>query len=116
MKPTDLPHTTDEDGEHNPSECYPCLAAEEVHSDCRCGECCRRLILEVLVEDAEVEPKIKERCSPLYEHPQADGERDAGTDWLSAERRRRSLHVFGSPDESLHDSRDAAAHVPAVFV
>jgi hypothetical protein len=87
VKPTDLPHTTDEYGEHSPSECYPCLAAEAVHSDCRCGECCRRLILEVLIEDAEVEPKIKERCSPLYEHPQltASGTRELIGYLLNAE-------------------------------
>jgi Fe-S-cluster containining protein len=39
---------------------------EEVHSDCRCGECCRRLIVEVDLDDAEREPKIKERCEPIY--------------------------------------------------
>lgn len=39
---------------------------QEVHSNCRCGECCRRLIVEVELADAEREPKIKERCSPIY--------------------------------------------------
>ncbi len=44
--------------------------AREVQSDCRCGECCRRLIVEVGLEDAEREPKIKERCSPIYAPPE----------------------------------------------
>jgi Fe-S-cluster containining protein len=30
------------------------------------------LILEALPQDAEVEPKIKERCSPLYERGEGD--------------------------------------------
>jgi hypothetical protein len=34
--------------------------------ECRCGECCRRLIIEVAVEDAEREPKIKKLGSPTY--------------------------------------------------
>jgi hypothetical protein len=85
VKPTDLPHTHDDD--EYEGECYPCLAAEAVKSDCRCGECCRRLIQEVLVEDAEVEPRIKERCSPLYEHPRltASGTRELIGYLLNAE-------------------------------
>src|SRR5207244_12144378 len=45
---------------------------------CRCGECCRHLIIEVLPEDADVEPKIKERGSPLYAGPEltASGQRE----------------------------------------
>jgi Fe-S-cluster containining protein len=39
---------------------------QETHSDCRCGECCRKLIIEVEPEDAEREPKIKELCDPIY--------------------------------------------------
>jgi Fe-S-cluster containining protein len=71
---TDVPHGTDEDGEHDPDACYRCLAEQEpVRSDCRCGECCRSLILEATAEDGVVEPQIKERCSPLYEHPQLTG-------------------------------------------
>ena len=38
----------------------------DVHNDCRCGECCRHLIIEASVEDAEREPKIKERGDPIY--------------------------------------------------
>jgi Fe-S-cluster containining protein len=67
VKPTDLPHDSDEDGDHDPDACYPCLAATEVQSVCRCAEWCRRLILEVLPEDAEVEPRIKRECSPIYD-------------------------------------------------
>ena len=38
---------------------------KEVHSDCRCGECCK-LIIEVDLEDARREPKIVQRGSPIY--------------------------------------------------
>jgi Fe-S-cluster containining protein len=41
-------------------------AGTETHSDCRCAECCRRLLIEVDLQDAEREPKIKERGSPIY--------------------------------------------------
>jgi Fe-S-cluster containining protein len=42
---------------------------EPSHSDCRCGECCRRLLIEVDLDDAEREPRIKE-ASPIYESPE----------------------------------------------
>jgi Fe-S-cluster containining protein len=42
----------------------------EVQSDCRCGECCRRLIIEVGTEDAEREPRIREKGSPIYLPPE----------------------------------------------
>jgi Fe-S-cluster containining protein len=60
-----LPHLTD-DPDHDPEECYECLLKEEVISTCRCAECCRRLIIEVGLEDAEREPRIKERGDPIY--------------------------------------------------
>src|SRR4051794_32178708 len=59
-----LEHFIDEDGNHDEDSCYPCLMKLEVKGDCRCGICCRQLILEALPEDAELEPRIKE-CSPL---------------------------------------------------
>ena len=62
-------HQLDEDGEHNEEECYQCLLAKEVGSACRCGECCRRLIIEADLEDAKRESKIKELRSPTYQHP-----------------------------------------------
>ena len=37
----------------------------EVRNDCRCGECCRNLVIEVELDDAEREPRIKERGSPI---------------------------------------------------
>jgi Fe-S-cluster containining protein len=62
-------HQLDEDGEHDEDECYQCLLGKEVQNDCRCGRCCRALIIEVLLEDAEREPKIAERGSPIYTDP-----------------------------------------------
>jgi len=38
----------------------------EVQSECRCGECCRHLIIEAGLEDAEREPRIKTRGSPVF--------------------------------------------------
>jgi Fe-S-cluster containining protein len=38
----------------------------EVHNNCRCAECCRHLLIEVGLDDAESEPKIRERGSPIY--------------------------------------------------
>lgn len=52
---------------HEPDDCYWCAAAQPpALSECRCGNCCRRLLIEVDVEDARREPKIAERCSPIY--------------------------------------------------
>ena len=71
-------HALDEDGEHDPDRCYPCLIKEPaVQSECRCGKCCR-LLIEAEVEDGEREPKIKEKCSPLYADPRVtiSGERE----------------------------------------
>lgn len=59
-------HTLDDDGEHDESACYQCLVNKEpVTSDCRCGVCCRRLLIEVGLQDAEREPRIKEMGSPI---------------------------------------------------
>lgn len=38
----------------------------EKRCDCRCGECCRRLLIEVDLEDAEREPRIRDLGSPTY--------------------------------------------------
>jgi Fe-S-cluster containining protein len=79
MRHTDLPHNEDfEEFEHDPDSCVPCLAANEVKSDCRCGECCKSLILEALVEDALVEPRIAEKGDPIYQAPEltASGTRE----------------------------------------
>lgn len=62
-------HQHDEDGDHDPDTCYACLLQMEVGSQCRCGECCRNMIVEALPEDADREPKIKEFGSPIYTDP-----------------------------------------------
>lgn len=58
-------HTLDEEGDHDPDRCYTCLLSRELKCECRCGECCKNLILEALPQDAEREPRIKQRCSEL---------------------------------------------------
>jgi hypothetical protein len=69
VKHTDLPHSCEDDDSEG--DCLPCVAAEgHVSSACRCGECCRRLILEALPEDALVEPRIKERCEEVRDFPE----------------------------------------------
>lgn len=69
------PAATDE---HDPDGCYHCLLDETVSNICRCGNCCRGLIIETCLQDAEVEPQIKQRGSPVYAGPEftASGERE----------------------------------------
>src|SRR4051812_47751659 len=68
MRHVDLRHTCEDDDDIDGSEgCVPCLTATEAKSECRCGACCRSLILEACVQDAEVEPRIKELCGELRE-------------------------------------------------
>jgi Fe-S-cluster containining protein len=71
-------HQFDEDGFHDEEECSVCLIASAPTCQCRCGQCCRGLLIEVSVEDAEREPKIAERGDPMYEHPNltASGNRE----------------------------------------
>jgi Fe-S-cluster containining protein len=59
-------HTLDEDGFHDEAECYRCLLNKEVKNECRCGDCCRHLIIEATLEDAQQEPNIAEFGSPTY--------------------------------------------------
>src|SRR5206468_2599458 len=55
---------------HDPEECYWCLEAQgPTLATCRCGDCCRRLIIEVTLEDAKREPKIRKLGSPIYIDP-----------------------------------------------
>src|SRR6266705_3123938 len=59
-QPEDDGHDRDEDGEHDPDCCQNCLEANHtVTNDCRCGECCERLIIEATARDAAREPLIK---------------------------------------------------------
>jgi hypothetical protein len=56
---------------HDGGDCYWCAALEPpAISSCRCGDCCRRLIIEVTREDARIEPKIREQGSPIYTAPE----------------------------------------------
>lgn len=67
-------HDLDEEGEHDEDECEKCLETEgTVTSSCRCAECCKRLLIEVGLRDAEREPRIKELCGPIYDPPELTG-------------------------------------------
>src|SRR5262249_13858690 len=59
----------DEDGCHDEDACRVCLEGKAVTNACRCAQCCRRLIIEALVEDAKGEPKIRELGSPILGPP-----------------------------------------------
>jgi Fe-S-cluster containining protein len=63
----------------------------EVHSDCRCGECCRHLIIEAELDDAEGESRIKERGSPIYAPPELTG----------TGQRELAGYVLNSPDNGF---------------
>ncbi len=71
-------HEFDEDGWHDEEHCRVCLEAKAVINACRCGECCRRLLIEADLEDAKREPEIAERGDPIYEDPRltASGKRE----------------------------------------
>jgi Fe-S-cluster containining protein len=58
-------HPLDEHGEHDEESCYQSSLGNDVKSECRCGACCH-LLIEVLPQDADREPRIKDKGSPLY--------------------------------------------------
>jgi Fe-S-cluster containining protein len=68
-------HDLDDDGVHDPDECTACLLTKAKECICRCGECCRQLLIEVLAEDADREPKIKERGTPIFDDMNPTGEK-----------------------------------------
>ena len=58
----------DEDGDHDEDECWLCIERNHVVlNDCRCSDCCRQMIVEVTLRDAEREPRIQEKGSPIYD-------------------------------------------------
>ena len=59
-------HDLDKYDCHDPDACWECLHLEIVENLCRCGQCCRSLLIEVEIRDAEREPKIAEFGSPTY--------------------------------------------------
>ena len=61
-------HDFDEDGMHEPDECELCIERTcSVTSECRCGHCCERLILEATLRDGEREPRIAAECPSIRE-------------------------------------------------
>lgn len=58
-------HELDEDGDHEPSECQKCIEAKDaVVCECTCGDCCRHLIIETTLADAQREPLIVQHGTP----------------------------------------------------
>lgn len=59
-------HDLNEFDVHDPDECERCLEQNEsVLSNCRCGFCCERLILEASLRDGLHEPRIAAECELL---------------------------------------------------
>ena len=59
-------HELDEDGDHEPEECQKCIEKQySCECDCRCGDCCRSLIIETTMLDAVREPLIAQLGSPM---------------------------------------------------
>lgn len=71
----ELPHhELDEDGDHKPDECQKCIEAKEtVVCSCDCGNCCRHLLIETTLADAEREPLIAKRGSPFRDFVEVVG-------------------------------------------
>lgn len=69
-------HEFDDEGLHDEEQCGVCLLANAPTCTCRCGQCCH-LLIEVSLEDAQREPRIAEKCSPIYLSPEetASGQR-----------------------------------------
>ena len=59
-------HELDEDGCHDADECQKCIeATATVVCSCTCGDCCRHLIIETTLADAQRELRIAERGQPI---------------------------------------------------
>jgi len=71
----DLPrHELDEEGEHDPGECQKCIeASNTVICSCACGDCCRHLIIETTLADAEREPLVARRGTPIRDFEEVVG-------------------------------------------
>src|SRR2546428_820672 len=65
-------HDLDEADQHDEAEYYQHLLSQAVKNDCRCGEGCKRLIIEVEVQDAEREREVQ---GPQPPQP-TDGDRE----------------------------------------
>jgi hypothetical protein len=106
----------DDDGEHDPDACQKCIEqGGTVRNDCRCGECCQRLIIEVTARDAAREPLIKLLGDKLRSF---DGTfpPDDEADWL-LNRMEGGGCAFFSRDAvgngvcAIHDTRPTACRV-----
>ena len=85
MEPTDAlsGHDLNEDDDHVPDECRLCLEANHtVENACRCGECCKHLIIEVTAGDASREPLIKVLGRKLRNGLTGESPPDDEADWL----------------------------------
>lgn len=76
-------HDLDEDGFHDEDECERCLEANHsILSDCRCGRCCERLIVEATARDAVREPLIRVLGSKRRDDFTGEYPPDEEADWL----------------------------------
>ena len=76
-------HDLDEDGEHEPDECQHCLEQNEtVINTCRCGDCCKELIIEATARDAAREPLIKILGNKMRNDCTGEYPPDDEADWM----------------------------------
>lgn len=61
-------HDVDEDGFHDAEDCDLCIERRDsVTCQCRCGNCCEKLLLEASLRDAVREPRIAAECKPFMD-------------------------------------------------
>lgn len=73
----------DEDSEHDPEECSECLELNHtILNACRCGDCCKGLIIEATARDAAREPLIRVLGSKMKDDWTGEWPPDDEADWL----------------------------------
>ena len=87
-------HDLDEEGEHWEDECQLCIERNDsVSCNCRCGHCCESLLIEVSLRDAEREPEIARKGSPIYDDNFGQGPREL-IGYLLYDTQKRSCPFF----------------------
>jgi Fe-S-cluster containining protein len=76
-------HDLDDAGEHDDDVCQPCLERHHtVENRCRCGECCKGLIVEATARDAARQPLIKVLGKKMRSHLTGDYPPDDEAEWM----------------------------------